>query len=490
MKERVRQAVIRLRRNADYDTSVATLTLLLKSYLTAYSTVVTDVAEEVSDDVKPNKELVKAGNLFWKFITTFGERREWDVLQKRLKKVLEHKDNDPEFENIVVLAADSFRRLLTDPEYLFTDEDETTRRFKELQRKIKDTTGGDLGHDVDALAKQLEKVLISVYHDKQVSNMKDTSLSMADLMLTSEDEHGFNTNLLSDVLNVMIPLALETIQYIPIPRLTIVSEHIDVLLEPIIFEPGKTVNSSSFLPYRVAIVTVNEAEVFKDWRRTQTQVSSTARVKIEGVTFKAEDIGYIMKVHRNWLVNFTDTGIAAVRMDEKGIDVYLDLEFTKSSIDELVILKRVHVNLHKVDFTLRRSKFSFLAWLFKPLVKPMLRKMIQNSMEQAIEDALRGLNREMIYTRERLRAARIANPRDLTTFMRAVLARWTAPADLPVDVGVDWRAHRPSGRAEAPFDGEYAPGSLVGLVETEAMGAGERVEEGDEGGWRNACFAI
>ncbi|EWC46200.1 hypothetical protein DRE_04578 [Drechslerella stenobrocha 248] len=490
MKERVRQAVTKLRRNADYGTSVATMTLLLKSYLTAYSTAVEDAAEEIADDVKPNKALVSAGNLFWKFVTTFGERKEWDVLQTRLKKLLKHKDSDPEFENVVSLAVDSLRRVMTDPEYLFTEEDEAQERFMELTEKMGSEKGGDLKHDVEALIEQMERVAFSVYGDRQISNIKDTSFAIADLALTSSESHGFNTNLLSDVLNVLIPLALETIQYIPIPRLTIVSPHVDVLLEPIIFEPGKTVNSSSFLPYRVAIVTVNEVDVFKDWRRTKTQVSSTARVKIEGITFKAEDVGYIMNVHRNWLVNFTDSGIATVSMDQKGIDVYLDLEFTKSSVDELVILRGVSVNLHKLDFTLQRSKFSFLAWLFKPLVKPMLRKLLQTSIQQAIEEGLRGLNREMIYTRERLRAARIANPRDLTTFVRAVLARWTDPSDLPIEVGVDWRAHRANGRAEAPFDGEYAPGSLVGLFEAEAMGAGERVEEGDTGGWRNACFAI
>lgn len=244
------------------------------------------------------------------------------------------------------------------------------------------------------------------------------------------------------------------------------------------------------MPYRVAVVTTNELDVFKGWKRTETHKSSNARIKIEGFTFKAEDVGYIMKVHQNWLVNFTDQGIASIRLDEKGIDIYLDIEFTKSSIDELVILKGVTVKLHKVDFTLRQSKFSFLAWLFKPLIKSMLRKLLQNSLRQAIEDGLRSLNREMIYTRERLRAARIANPHDLTTFIRAVLARWTAPTELPIEVGVDWRAHRASGRAEAPFDGEYAPGSLVGLFETEAMGAGDRVKEGDAGGWRNACFDI
>ncbi|EPS36897.1 hypothetical protein H072_9550 [Dactylellina haptotyla CBS 200.50] len=490
MKERVRQAVTRLKGYADYNTSVSTITTLLKSYLMAYSAAVGEVVDEVSGDVTPNKALIESGYLFWSFISSFGEQRQWDVLKERLKELLEHRHKDPEFENIIELVADSLRRLLTDPDYLFEDEDEVTKRYQMLKEKLSDNDGRSLGHDVDAVIKQLHKVAISVYNDRGVAQVKDTTLSIMDLVLTSSGEHGFNMNLLSDIGNVLIPKALESIQYIPIPRLTLVSPDIDLLLEPIIFEPGRTINSSSFLPYRVSVVTTNEMDVFKGPNRAKTHLSSSARIKIEGLTFKAEDVGYIMKVHRNWLVNFTDSGIASIRLDEEGIDVHLDLEFTRSSVDELVILKGVHVNLHTFDFTLRRSKFSFLAWLFKPLVKPMIRKLLENSLREAIEDGLRSLNREMVYTRERLRATRIANPHDLTTFVRAVLARWSAPSELPVVVGVDWRAHRANGRAEAPFDGEYAPGSLVSLFEAEAMGAGERVEEGAAGGWKNACFAI
>ncbi|KAF3124878.1 hypothetical protein TWF569_001167 [Orbilia oligospora] len=490
MKKRVQQAVLNLKRNADYDTSVSTITLLLKNYLVTYSTAVEEAIDEATDDVRPNKALLQAGELFWKLISSFGERQQWEILKEKFKILLEHKDRDPDFENVINVVVDSLRRLLTDPDYLFTDEDEIKARYDELKNKVGSSGGNKLREDVDGVIKQLHRVVSSVYNDRQITSVRGTAFSIADLALTNSGGYELNSNLISDVGNVLVPLALETIQYVPIPRLTLVSPDIDVLLEPIIFEPGRTVNQSSFLPYRVAVVTTNELDVFKGWRRTETHKSSEARIKIEGFTFKAEDVGYIMKVHRNWLVNFTDKGIASVRLDEKGIDIYLDVEFTKSSIDELVILKGVSVKLHKVDFALRQSKFSFLAWLFKPIIKSMLRKLLQNSLRQAIEDGLRSLNREMIYTRERLRATRIANPHDLTTFIRAVLARWTAPNELPIEVGIDWRAHRASGRAEAPFDGEYAPGSLVGLFETEGMGATDRVKEGDAGGWKNACFDI
>jgi len=491
MKQRVRDAIVGLRQNADYNTSVSTVSILLKSYLSAYSSALHDVASEVTDDVKPNKALNRAGGLMWSFISSFGDRKDWEVLKEKFDALLSHKDRDPEFENIVSIGVDSLYRLLTDPDYLFKADGEGSEKFTQLQEKFKDMAGEEsLKHDLDALLVQLQRVYVSIRNDKQVTDVKDTMYSMGELVFPPAPAKSPNRNLLSDIVQVLGPLALQTVQYIPIPRITLVSPDLDLLLEPLVLEPGRTVNSSSFFPYKLGVVTTNEIDVYKGKRRTGTYKSSTARIKIEGMTIKAEDVGYIMKLHKNWLLRFTDSGLASFRLDEKGMDVFLDLEFTTSSIDELVILKGVSVKLHKLDYTLRRSKFSILAWLFKPLLKPILRKLIQESIRDALEEGLRTLNRELIYARERLRATRVANPDDIMTFIRAILARWQAPDDVPVDISIGWRAHRANGRAEAPFDGQYAPGSLATLIEAEGIDASERVEEGDEGGWKNECFTI
>src|SRR5690606_6765063 len=103
----------------------------------------------------------------------------------------------------------------------------------------------------------------------------------------------------------------------------------------------------------------------------------------------------------------------------------------------------------------RRSKFSFLSWLFKPLLKPIIRKTMEVKMATAIGEALHFANRELLFARERLRATRIADPDDLRTFLKAILARLTPPEDphLHTRVGVGQPGH-------GVFEGVYTPGSI------------------------------
>jgi hypothetical protein len=103
----------------------------------------------------------------------------------------------------------------------------------------------------------------------------------------------------------------------------------------------------------------------------------------------------------------------------------------------------------------------------------------------AIGEALHFANRELLYARERLRATRIADPDDLKTFFKAVLARLT-PADDPdlyTRVGVGQPGH-------GVFEGVYAPGSIVKLWRDEATQAPQRIRENERDGWRNSIFDV
>jgi hypothetical protein len=421
--------------------------------------------------VKPNAALNKAGRLLWSFVTNFGNKTEWHKLRAKVEKLMEHKDRDPEFEQSISQTVNSLYGVLTDPDYLF-DED------KELPKL--DVNGPEgFKEDLDDVVRQLGTTWKSVWNDAQILELASTCRSIMALLF----QGGLNRDLISDVFHVLLPLALEFVHFIPIPRITLTSDAIDLLLEPLILEPGRTINSTSFLPYSVSVVTTNELNLYKGPKRVSTHTTSIAHIDIKGITMKAEGVGYVMRYKKfPW---FSDSGIASFELDEKGMDIGLDLEFTRSLADHMVVLKGVRVKLHRLDFSLRRSKFSFLAWIMRPFIRPMLRKLLEVSLRDAIEGALHTANRELVHTRERLRATRIANPKDLGTFIRAVLARWKSPIDEQIDLNVGWQS-----RQEDVFHGVYAPGSLVGLLETEGAEAGEIVEEGDQGRWRNAVFNV
>jgi len=290
--------------------------------------------------------------------------------------------------------------------------------------------------------------------------------------------------LLQDSINVFGPLVIQAIQYIPIPRLEVSVPEVDLLLENLIIEPGHTVNHSSFLPFRLRIETYNDLEIRKARNRTVSSVTSLVTIKMDGISARADEIGFWLRAHSG-LLRLADEGIASFQVDDRGIDVHMDIEIGEEKLEKMLTLKDVRVNVHKLSYNLRKSKFSFFAWILKPLLRPILRKVIEKQAASAITDFFHNANRELVYARERLRATRISDPNDVKTFIKAIITR-LQPEEDP-DVYTRLGVAQPG---KGVFKGVYAPGSVVKQWNEEAAQAPEIVDEYDRGGWRNGVFEV
>ncbi|KAE9988517.1 hypothetical protein EG328_010556 [Venturia inaequalis] len=474
---RLKQAVLKLRKRPDYSDSVSTISLLIKRYAYLYSRAIQETVDTAQADVNENAATDRALKNFYTFITSFGDNKQWKELEKRLKQLMSHRDNDPEFEGLMNDVGNSLEKLLTDPNFL----DHADEKFQELRQKSKEVgTDSSLRQDADAFLEQCQLTLQSVIHDSDVANLIKTSMHIFKIL----SPMGAYTNgeLIEDSINTFIPLAIQAIQYIPIPRLELSTPEVDLLLENLIIEPGKTVNHSSFFPYRLRIETQNDLEIRKARFKTISSVTSLMTIKIDGLSMRADEIGFWLRAHSG-LLRLADEGIASFQLDERGLDIHLDVEIGKEKLEKILTLKAVRVHIHKLNYQMRKSKFSFFGWLFRPLLRPVIKKVMEIQLAHAIADGIHAANRELLFARERLRATRIADPDDLKTFFKAVLARLTPEEDpdLYSRVGV-------AQPGKGVFKGVYAPGSVVKLWNEEASKAGERVEEYDQGGWRNEVF--
>lgn len=296
-----------------------------------------------------------------------------------------------------------------------------------------------------------------------------------------------NPDLVSDSINIFLPLLIRTIQYVPIPRLEVSVPECDLLLENLILEPGRTVNSTSFLPYRLFVSTKNDLEIRKAHsKKVTSKVKSLMTISVNGVSVAAQDVGFWIRGHAG-LFRFADEGIASVFLDERGFDIALDIEIGKEKLEQILTLRGVRVHIHKLDYTLRKSKLSWLGWLFKPLIKQLVRRSLEKTLAENIANFLHDANRELVYARERLRATRIADPKDVMTFFKAVLARLTPEDDPDVYTRVGMDAPN-----RGVFKDVYAPGSIVKVWHEEALQAEQNIEEAEEygGGWRNEIFEV
>ncbi|MCJ1424728.1 hypothetical protein MMC29_002616, partial [Sticta canariensis] len=475
---RLKEAVLKLRKRNDYSESVSTIGLLIKRYALVYSRAVDQTISTAQDDVNTNPELDRAVRNFWSLLSSFGDREQWESLEQKFNKVMGHSQKDPEFENLMMDVGDSVQKLLTDPDFFESVE----KKIQELRDKAKQVdTESTLRKDIDDVLSQLQVTFKSVLEDNDVSGLVSTSSKILNIL---SPVHAFtNKDLLEDSLHVFLPLLIQAIQFIPIPRLEISVPEMDLLLENLIIEPGRTVNNTSFFPYKLRVETYNDLEIRKAKFRTTTSTTSLVTVKVEGLSVRADEVGFWLRAHSG-LFRLADEGIASFELDERGVDIALDIEIGKEKLEEILTLKAVRVHVHKLSYTLRKSKFSWVAWLIKPLLRPIVRSVLQKQLAGAIADGIHAANRELLYARERLRATRISDPQDVRTFIKAIITRLTPEEDpdFYAAVGV-----KPS---KGIFRGVYAPGSVVKLYEEEARRAGERVDDASGQGWRNEIFDV
>ena len=475
---RLKRAVSSLRQRTDYSESVSTLARLLQNYLLIYLSVGSDAANTIEDNIQTNRQADQAAHNFWLFISSIGDRERWEIVRTAFRDFVDNNRSDENLEDFVQQFANLLQQMLSNPDFFNHIDD----RLSEVREKVGElTSGSSMGHDVVRLITALKDALQSVADDEDIRKVGSTILRI--IQVLSPSGEALNSDLITDSVDVFVPLIVQGIQYIPIPRIEISTPEIDLLAENLILQPGQTINNSSFLPFNLQLSTRNDVDVTKAQFGTRTSITTLLTIKVAGLSIAADDLGYWLKLHSGFL-QLVDEGLGSFHLDERGIDITLDVEIGRERLEELVTLRSVDVQIHHLDYTLSKSRFSCIAWLLKPFIRPIVRRALEVSMASAIEDGLRTLNRELVFARERLRATRICNPNDLWTFVRAVMTR-LLPAPDP-----DVQARLGVLPGEGVFKGRYAPGSLVKLWQDEGQDADQNVFEYQQGGWRNDIFDV
>ncbi|RKF59285.1 Uncharacterized protein C32A11.02c [Erysiphe neolycopersici] len=481
--QRLKTAVTKLRKRKDYSGSIRIISLLIKRYAEIYSRAADHAMNEVRNDINTNESLDLVMKNIWSLLSSFGDEHVWNELQTRFNKVIQHSNMDQDFELLCKELSNMFEQIFTDPDFF----DFAKERFDTLKLDKEDIgTNKSLRKDIKALLDQVCAAFYSVVSDQDVSQLLETTENIFTTIFQRDSM--INSGLLSDSYTILIPHFIKFIQYIPIPRLEISAPRVDLLVENLIIEPGHTINQSSFLPFHLKIQLFNELNLHKARFQTVSALESVVKIRLEGISIRAEEIGFWLRTQIGFFW-FTDEGIASIEMDERGMDIELEIEIGRESLEKILTLKDVHIKIHNFTYFLRKSKFSCLAWCLKPLIKVILRVNFERQLAESIGDFFHAANRELLFARERLRATRISNPQDIRTFVEAVITR-LKPKDNPnmqTSIGIRG-AVQDRGNI---FAGKYAPGSVVKLWDEEFRRAGDMVEE-NAGAliWRNKVFDV
>ncbi|KAL5612688.1 hypothetical protein BROUX41_004221 [Berkeleyomyces rouxiae] len=474
LRMRIQHLIGSLSQQNTYASSAGTISHLLRQYLQAYARAADEAADAVGRHIEPNDASGQAFKSFWKFLTGLGDGDQWRRTEASFHEVLHLGRDEASLELMAVQISDLVEDMLTKPEFF----DNPEARLKDFKNETVNVAPGFGDALLDLLA-SLGDALASVGDDADLLALGDTTGQIVDVLFP--DGKGYNTALLSDVTNSAIPLLLSTIQYIPIPRVEISTPQIDLLLENLVLEPGKSIGGSSFFPHDISIDNMLSLSMSKRRRRAYTDTKGQITITTRGVCMKADNVGYWMHVHKS-LARFRDSGLASFAVDGRGMDIEMELDLRNSNTNMLV-LRRVKVTVHQLAYKLRASKFSCIASLCKPLIKPILKAAMERQIEKLVRDNMADLNTELVFARERVRAARTAHPRSPGTFVRAVCARRHRDRyDIDVRVGV-------TQPGKGVFRGRYAPGSLVREWNAERVRERTNDHRYKADGWRSDIFS-
>jgi hypothetical protein len=150
---RLKQTIIHLRKRTDYQDSVSTIAKLIQRYAVAYSRVADATIATAQDDIETNPALDRAVRNFWDLLSSFGDKKAWEELEKDFNQVLSHAQSDPQFEDFMVDIGNSVQKMLTDPDF-FEHADKKIDELKEKSSKLGSETA--FRDDLDKLFKQTQ----------------------------------------------------------------------------------------------------------------------------------------------------------------------------------------------------------------------------------------------------------------------------------------------------------------------------------------------
>lgn len=202
------------------------------------------------------------------------------------------------------------------------------------------------------------------------------------------DETGkttFKPHLLKDVTEVILPLALASAHYIPIPRMEYSDPQVDLIIENLIVE------SDNLAP------NVFEFESDNHWkwgRKAGNKSSNKNKVTlaVSGVQMDLRDVSFYVN-RKQGFPSIKDQGLCDIFMGGQGFSFKIKMETAdKSDRSHFFTVSDVKVQVKNFNIKLKKSKHKLLFAIGKPIILRAMRPALQKVLESAIKQKARELD--------------------------------------------------------------------------------------------------
>ncbi|KAF8638388.1 hypothetical protein AX17_002249 [Amanita inopinata Kibby_2008] len=298
------------------------------------------------------------------------------------------------------------QKTLGEPGFAGSEESSKTR--EELSARWKKLLDEDTQwkSDVEGLQKELDDIQTGLNSDKDLVRLKmahnklskDLQLGLLDVSTAAQTgmEAAVEqaTWFWQDIFKVYIPRFLEMLKNVPIPRTEYKDAEIEFVLENL------DISSFHVLPSHVYLRNITDIDITASASPdvpSRTAVGTLTSIRIQALQMALDDVSFWYR-DKTATIGLTEfTGLMAVALPEKGIDVDLKIRLiptitkglqSRESLKHFHIVEKAEVKISdELELEVKESDHPIIMTVFKPLILMRLRK----ALEKALTEQLRAI---------------------------------------------------------------------------------------------------
>ncbi|KIY66782.1 hypothetical protein CYLTODRAFT_444462 [Cylindrobasidium torrendii FP15055 ss-10] len=219
-----------------------------------------------------------------------------------------------------------------------------------------------------------------------------------DLLFASDGQLVFKKDLWTDIRKVVVPMLIEKVGYVPIPRIEYTDDSIDLVVENL------TLSGRNLFPNVVGIEAHNYVK-FSPYAKVQDGLDENKheiKLTFDQIQADMRDVAFYFS-KKSGIPKLKDSGLADVVLGGSGLSATVHL-ISSSTTDPTSIftIKKVHVKVDTLKFSIRDSKHDFLYKTLKPLATGLVKKQIEKAVGDAIRTGFEYVDGLLVTARQRM----------------------------------------------------------------------------------------
>ncbi|PLN76405.1 hypothetical protein BDW42DRAFT_188706 [Aspergillus taichungensis] len=483
---RLKRVVLEIQGHADYQQAIETILSLVEKYGST-SRHASKQGAGMVQGVRGNDKVQTMETNLRVLIERFANSTSLDDLFDSLETIYRDADKDAELKGWFKNMNHFIRKCLQEQGYIV--EEDCNREWDQLADHGKYLLRERYRSHTDRVLDEVKFVGDQFTKDPQNRAFRESMEKLFnDLGRDAQGNVAFKKHLLTDIGNVILPGLFENIRYVPVPRIEVMDQMADIVVENLVIE------SDNLMPN---VVEFGSDNYFR-WGRKKisSKRDNKIMISVSGIQADLRDVSYYINKKEGFPA-VTDMGVMDILLGGEGFGFKIAASTAhKADQQNFVKLDRVTVKIDHLDIKLRKSKHKVLFTLFRPMLHNVVRPVLQKVLEEQVRHAfLRGdsFAREIQAEVKRAEAASLETAQEDPSQLPNIYSRYLDAFRTKMESKKQATQETPKRdtKVQTVFtlhDSMFPDIQLPGGISTKATEYTELAKKGDR--WESPIFSI